>query len=225
MKNALIVITVIAVALAGYFGYEASQAPSEEELQQLADLEAALKDKEAQALEESKRAAALAEAKRLAEEAAKKASEAEAARLNELAEQIEREKQEKTRLEGLVTELNTKTETIVSQQKDLQDALARARLERERAAVAAEERVRAAEAKIARVEATKQSEIEAARAAALEEALARMEARAERAGYTPATEVVTERRQESISAFLAVSIKERNFSNNTRRTQQRRQSD
>lgn len=219
MKKLTLLSTLAALSLAILSG--CSKGPSAEETQRLADLEASVAAKEAQIAAQTKRAAELEEAKRLAEIAAQKAGEAEAARLAELAAQFEREKQEKAKLAALVSNLNAASETSAAEQKRLQDALAKARTDREKDAIEANEKVRAAQAELAAAEASKQAEIRAARAAALAEATAQMQARADQGGYTPATAVVTERKRESISAFLSVEIAERNFRNNTRRHQQR----
>lgn len=220
-KKTLSIIAIIAILLAGFFALKPS-GPSEEELKKIADLEAALEEQEQQSAKEANRIVALEEARRLAEEATQKASEAEAVRLEELANQVERDRREKARLASLVDDLNAKTETISQQQKDLQEALAKARLERERAAVDAAAKLKAAETQLTQAEASKQMEIDAARAAALEEALERMKERADQGGYTAVTEIITERKKESINSFLSVQIQDRNFRNNTRRAAQRR---
>ncbi len=219
MKKISLISAIATLALAVLSG--CSKGPSAEETQRLAELEAAVAEREAQIAAQTRRAAELEEAKRLAEIAAQKAGEAEAARLAELAAQFEREKQEKAKLAAQVTNLNAASESSAAEQKRLQDALAKARTDRERDAIEANEKVRAAQAELAAAEASKQSEIRAARAAALAEATAQMRERAQQGGHTAATDVVTERARESVSAFLAVDISDRNFRNNTRRHQQR----
>lgn len=201
-----------------------SKGTSEEDLKKFADMQETIDAKDAALAKEAQRATALEEAKRLAEAATATASAAEATRTARLAEQIESEKAERAQLESMLSELKANKDAISQEQMSLKNQLEQAVQARAAAADAAAKKVEMAEAALARSEANKQSEIKAARDAALAEALARMEARAEKGGYTPASAVVTSRKRESISAFLSVQIAERNHQNNTRRTTQRRES-
>ncbi len=217
-------ITLATLSIAGFLALGGcSKGPSEAELAELAALKATAAENKALAEAESKRAAQLAEANELAKIAADKAAEAEATRRAELAAQFERDKAEKARLASMVAELNTQAAAHSQSQAQLEAELAKAKADRLAATKAAEAEVRRAQAELAAAEANKAAEIQAAREAAIAEATAQMESRAKANGRTSPTELVTDRRRESISAFLSVDIAERNFRNNTRRAAQRRE--